>query len=531
MDKRYPRRTPARRERPPWADFRRTAALGVACLLLPASAFAQEADRTRQLQQLERQRELDQFNLDRRLRANEQVPVGQRALVDLGGFVSFNYLTVRDGDGENRGARIYEAVGYGRFNLDGVHEGFFRGRYTYFEFNSENDSFDGRGSRENDDKIDRLFYRFDFARALQAYEGRTSDSGLAIQGGRDLVYWANGLTLGQRLDGILIDAYAGRWSMQLVAGVTPEHTVDIDASRPDYDTDTRRGFYGAIFTFDARQHQPFAYVLIQRDYNDSGPFNQNLGTVSDFDPDTFLPIPGSERPITTRFGYDSEYWGFGSSGNLSDRLLYSVEAVYQSGSARPTNVRPEGAAIVLADDGRQKKERISAGAVNARFEYLVLDERQTRFSFEQTLASGDRNRIASTSDTVFGNVPGSKDNAFNGFGLINTGLAFAPDLANLSITRFGITTKPLPQYEITRRLQVGLDVFLYAKIQKEAIIDEPTSSDGRFLGWEPDIYLTWQMASDVTLVLRYGYFFPSDRFPDGNDGSRHFFFGGITYAF
>ena len=507
------------------------AAMCMSAVVSPAVAQNADPQRVQQLQREQRLRELDQFDLDRRIKANELVPVDQRTLIDYGAFLSINYLTVKEGDGETRGQRIYEAVGYARVNVDGVHEGFVRGRYAYFDFFSENDSFDGRGSRENDDKLDRAYYRLDLGRYMQAYQGKNPDSGLAIQGGRDLVYWANGLVLGSRLDGFVIDAYTRELSVQAIVGVTPEKTVDFDPSRPDYDTDTRRAFFGALFTYDLGKHQPFAYALVQRDWNDNAAVNQNLGVTSDFDPDTGAVIPGSEQEILTRFGYDSQYFGIGSNGVLSDRFLYAVEAVYQAGSARPTNVRPDGASIVLAGDGRQKRESIQAAAVNARLEYLLLDDRNTRLSFEQTIATGDRDRIASSSDTVFGNSPGTKDRAFNAFGLINSGLAFSPNLSNLSITRFGIATNPIPNSELTRRLQVGIDFFVFAKLQQGAVIDEPTGDDGHFLGVETDLYLNWQVTSDLTVVIRYGYFFPSDQFPSGNDGDRQFVFAGVTYAF
>jgi len=60
-------------------------------------------------------------------------------------------------------------------------------------------------------------------------------------------------------------------------------------------------------------------------------------------------------------------------------------------------------------------------------------------------------------------------------------------------------------------------------------IDEP-SSDNRYLGWEPDVFINWQIVSDVTLTTRYGVFFPSrDAF--ASDESRQFFSIGVTFGF
>jgi hypothetical protein len=72
-------------------------------------------------------------------------------------------------------------------------------------------------------------------------------------------------------------------------------------------------------------------------------------------------------------------------------------------------------------------------------------------------------------------------------------------------------------------------VIAFAKYDNDAPIDEVTGAQ-RFLGWEPDVYLNWQLTSDLTLALRYGAFFPNDRnFP--NDDTRPFIFAGVTFAF
>ena len=95
--------------------------------------------------------------------------------------------------------------------------------------------------------------------------------------------------------------------------------------------------------------------------------------------------------------------------------------------------------------------------------------------------------------------------------------------------RGGIATFPLPDVGVFRRMQIGADFFAFAKYDRDAPIDEPTGTE-RFLGWEPDVYLNWQVTSDVTLALRYGVFFPSER-NFATDETRQFFFAGVTFAF
>ena len=66
-------------------------------------------------------------------------------------------------------------------------------------------------------------------------------------------------------------------------------------------------------------------------------------------------------------------------------------------------------------------------------------------------------------------------------------------------------------------------------MDRNAPIDEGTL-EGRFLGVEPDIFINWQISSDVTLALRYGVFFPnSDVVVSGE--TRQFFYAGLTFAF
>jgi hypothetical protein len=464
-------------------------------------------------QQLQRLDDLNDFGLETRVRANEIIPDGQRALIDFGAELSIGYLTTKEGDGENRAERIYSLIGYARVNIDGVQEAFVRGRYEYDDYVEQNQSFDGRGSRENDDKLDRAYYKFDLGRYLQAYQGNTSGSGLSIQGGRDLVYWANGLVLGQRLDGVIVNANAGLLSLQTIAGVTPKYTVDFDYSRPSYETDTNRGFYGGMLTADLGAHHPFIYLLSERDYNDSGPVD--------------ISSTGAGPGVTGRFRYDATYLGFGSTGNLGDNLLYSVEAVYEGGSDLTTPVQVQGAAVV--NTGPQTSQQIRAGALDARLEYVIPSAYKPRFTLEETIASGDHDRQNSR-NTVFGNGPGSDDNAFNAFGLINAGLAFNPNLANLSITRLGASAFPLPSLSLTRRLQLGADLFLYNELARHDAIDESTAGSGRYLGTEPDLYVNWQLTSDLTFTVRYGIFFPTAKLVE-NSVDRQFFYMGMTYAF
>jgi hypothetical protein len=148
--------------------------------------------------------------------------------------------------------------------------------------------------------------------------------------------------------------------------------------------------------------------------------------------------------------------------------------------------------------------------------------------FELILASGDSDRRTSNA-TIGGNRSGTDDHGFNAFGLLNTGLAFAPAVSNLIVTRLGASCFPWPDSARLRQLQIGADVLVFNKFLEDAPIDEPTN-DHRFLGVEADLYVTWQVASDVTVSLRYGGFIPGPSI-EGDSSLRNFFFAGVTYAF
>jgi hypothetical protein len=474
----------------------------------PQAAVAQAsdpggADAIRREAQL---RELQELQLDTRLRADTSIPAGQRVLFDYGGFVTFNYLTLEDPDGETRVLRETDFIPYARLNIDGAHELFLRGRFGWRDFN-DGDSFDGRGDEPVDGDLDRGYYRFDLQRYRAAYgDAGPGDLELSVQAGRDLAYWANGLVLGEVLDGAFVTVGTGPLSFDAVAGITPVRTVDFDTSRPNFDHNTRRGFFGGMLSLQAGDHRPFVYGLYQKDYNE----------------DDFL----DQGPIDTRYEYDSAYLGLGSTGALSDRLRYGVEVAYEFGDTLSNSfeLSPAGGLIPV----EQAEDDISAWALDVKLDYFPDDPLQTRLSAEAIAASGDADR-GTTNTTFNGNRAGTTDTAFNGFGLLNTGLAFAPEVSNLLALRGGVAVFPLPDAGIFRRLQVGTDVFVYAKYDKDAPVDEP-SGDERYLGWEPDVYVNWQLTSDLTLAARYGVFFPNDD-NFASDDSRQFLFVGLTLGF
>ena len=88
--------------------------------------YGQAADNARDLQLQQRLQELQGFELDTRLQADTDIPPGQRALIDFGGYFSPQYYSIDDDNNDNHGLREYQLVGYLRANFDGANEIFMR---------------------------------------------------------------------------------------------------------------------------------------------------------------------------------------------------------------------------------------------------------------------------------------------------------------------------------------------------------------------------------------------------------------------
>ncbi len=474
------------------------------CLLRPSLLNAQY-DSGRDLQLQQRLQQLQQLGYDERLLANTQIPADQRALIDYGGYFSPQYYSIDDSNGDNHGLRQYQLVGYIRANFDGASEFFVRMSVAYNDYNA-GDSFDGFGSRLIDPDFDRAHYSFDLQRYESAYYGKDINYDVNFQGGRDLVYWGNGLAMGQVIDGVTPRFAWGPLNLETVAGVTPLRTVDIQPDRPAFSFNTERGFFGAILTATLGSQHPYVYGVVQRDWN-----SQNVSNVDG---------------IVTRYAYNSDYIGGGCSGPISDHLQYGFEGVFECGNTLSNSAIVNG---FLLQQGVQSRDNINAYAFDLKVDYAPADIHNSRVTLEGICASGDPDR-GLTNTTFNGNAAFTPDTAFNGFGLVSTGLAFGAPVSNLSIFRFGVSTFPFTQYaDYLRRLQVGMDIYWFNKTQANAPIDEATNT-ATYLGWEPDLYVNWQVVSDVTLTFRYGLFNPN-RKAFGTDKVRQFLYTGTVIAF
>ena len=480
----------------------------LAAIVLAGSAATAPAQNN--LERFDRQ--LEQIQRQTRLLIDREVPAVQRARFDYGGFVSFGFFAIDDPNARTHILRQPELNLFTSINLDGAHEFYARGSMLFRDFNT-GESFDGDDDDFVKPRLDRGYYRFNLRRAMEAYRGQTTKFNLIIKAGRQLVHWANGVTLSQEIDGGLVTLEFDPVTLTALAGRSRGRFADIDSSRPGFNADMNRNFFGGMLSFQlGPRHRPFIYGLVQQDQND----NVVLTSFDSF---------GTAFP--TRFNYDSHYIGAGSTGSFGDNWLYGLEFVYEGGTGLSNTFTRTASGAALATP--QTQEDIRAYALDLRLDYLLQDVHRSRLSAEVLLASGDDDR-ETTTNTLGGNRPGTDDRAFNAFGLLNTGLAFSPEVSNLLMFRFGGSTFPLRgSSKLFERLQVGMDFFIFNKLEHDAPIDEPTRND-TYLGLEPDVFANWQITSDVALIVRYGVFFPSSAF-GGERAARHFVYTGITYAF
>jgi hypothetical protein len=470
--------------------------LGFASLLLATSMASAQVD-------IERfQRQLEQIRRDTREKVDLTVPAEQRTLVDVGGYFTLGFLSVDDREGNNHQLHQFDFNGYGRIDIDGVHEFFVRGRATYQNFNT-GDAFVGDDNNWDGPVLDRATYKFDLQRAMSVYNGEAIKGNFIFEGGRQLVHWANGLVLSRDLDGAALTFSYERWALEAIAGVTVKDEIDYQAGRPEFTGDTSRTFAGGLLSYQLTpRHRPFVYGLVQL------PQGNNRQT---FDPDG-TPANGDE--FNVNYNYVTHYIGAGSTGALNDHVAYGIEFAYEGGEHRYQS----GSDTIP----------IQAFAADVKLDYLFNDANKSRVSSELIIATGDNDTLGDP-NAVPGGISSGRDRGFHAFGLLNTGLAFNPDVNNLIMGRLGVSTFPFPTTKFLRQFQVGIDGLVFSKMQGSAPTDDSTN-DHSFLGSEVDLYSNWRITSDLALSVRYGVFFPGTAVTSDRN-VRQFLYTGLTLDF
>ena len=412
---------------------------------------------------------------------------------DYGGWYGFHFFQFDDGVVSSRTLRRHDLRLWTRIGLDrGVHEFYLRGRLSLLDFNS-GDSYDGNDDDIEGMNLERGYYRFDLARAYETYGDSVLDGNIVLTLGRDLVRFGNGLALAAPLDHVSVRATYRNLQLTALAGRTVGSSQDFDLSLSAQRS--RRAFLGAEVRYlGLALHEPFAYVLWQRDKN-------------------------SERPITLfqEFDYDSFYAGLGATGEIVKGLHYQAEAAYEVGHS-------------FGDGQFIRDNRVEAWALHGELEYLFPGRHKARASVEYLFGSGDGDRLLSPTNSAGGNTRDFRDTSFVGFGWFDTGLSLAPRYSNLHMGRAGASWFPWPEHVRLGRLELGADVYLYHKHHRSGAVSDPTSAvRSGYLGWEMDYYANWQVACDLFWTARLGVFFPGRAFDDQT--TRTFLLVGMTWSF
>jgi hypothetical protein len=462
-----------------------------AVLLATARVSAADADTLKDFRQ----------TIDEVLRSHYEVGQGRTLSESLrlayGGYTTLAYLSADDMAGEARGFAEIDAKFWMRAETRG-HTFYGRLRMQYDNYDS-GDAFTASGDGFIEPLFDRYWYRFDWRQDERAESGTDPGWNWWVQVGRQHVNWLSGLTLSDPLQAVRAGAETPAIAAELLLGLTPNHFIDFDASRPSFDSDTKRYFWGASAELRSmRSHRPFVYLLAQEDEN-SQPFG-GLGPA---------------------YHYNSRYAGAGSTGEIVTGVwLYRLELVYEFGDSDSNgSVSP------------QVSDEIQAYAGRFYVAYLppkARDRIGLRIEAEVLLGSGDDDR-GSSSQTIGGNLAGTKDESFIAFGYVNTGLALAPELSNLVSVRLTGSAFPLRGRGAFDKMQVVLSGFVFAKYDDNAPISVPTVAGESLIGSEIDLMIDWKLTSDLDLIAQYGIFLPGDAI--ANSDPLHFFYVGFSYGF
>lgn len=432
--------------------------------------------------------------VDERLRREREELAPLDAVFDWqwGGWLDYYFFDFNDGIQSQRLLHRPSLFLWTRLVADdGAHEAFARMKLTFNGFNP-GDQFDRRQDWVGPN-LDRGWYQIDLGRAL-----RIADAGAPVQvrvkTGRQDVLFGTGYAFDQPLDAVTLDVKLWDFRVSGLLGKSIGSYPNVDRSDP-VDTHSARRFYGAQLTYEGiDRHRPFLYAIWNDDYTDERP-----------------------KDWLQDYSYDTQYFGFGSRGEIVHNLNYWAEGVYETGHS-------------FGDGDYVSRDTVRAWGADVGLEYLWDLPYRPRVVGEYMFASGDGDRVFNATGARGGNHGDREDSAFVGFGYRDTGIALGPTPSNLHIWKAGGSLLPLHHVERLRDFELGTNWFLYHKNQSRGAISDPTAQEFEgYVGWEMDYYVNWRVNADLSWTFRWGLFFPGDAYEDR--GERSFFFTGLTWSF
>ena len=248
----------------------------------------------------------------------------------------------------------------------------------------------------------------------------------------------------------------------------------------------------------------FAGGTIQKEY-----YNQAVYLLG------LVQIDQQEEEAGEEVRYQSQYYGVGVKGTVSDLIDYHGEFIYETGQSYYS--------------GTDEQETINAYAAIFGFRYFPDVALNPMFILQYAYGSGENTDAtpANTSD---------EDNGFKTFGTFVGGYGLRPDLSNIHVFRGGFSLAPLYNSSSIslRRMNILLKYSYYLKDKPNATIsinNTPESTlDEKEIGHGGDIAFRWRIYYDLSFFISYGIFIPGKAY-DSSEETRHFTIGGFNIIF
>jgi hypothetical protein len=349
-------------------------------------------------------------------------------------------------------------------------------------------------------RLDMGFYEYRF----EKQKGEDNPvKGFRFRVGRQLLRVGSGLTYSRVHDGLSAKTTLEILDINCFFAQSIPSEDNIDQGKPGNNRQ-RRNFYGTeIAVRYLPQHTPFVYVVLQRD-------RQGEKTKDYF----------------ANYLFHSNYFGIGSRGSVGKRVNYHVEYIIGTGQRHPDALF----------SFLPPKENIRAGGFDGKIEYLFEGEYKPVIAFQYMFGSGDRDRLTPT-DTGpgRGNEPGTDDTSFVTFGHAETGYALYPLVSNLHIFRLSGSFLPLPRNETFKKLRLGGAFITFDKDRRGGAISirKPQTLERKEVGWEFDMFVQWEVFSDLLVTFKWGHYQPGNAFPSSGGLRRQldYFYLGTTLSF
>ena len=224
----------------------------------------------------------------------------------------------------------------------------------------------------------------------------------------------------------------------------------------------------------------------------------------------------SDETAGERHKYNSQYFGGGINGFITDAVSYYGEYIYEIGTTFTSD---------------NKKTSIRAMAALFGLDYYINVMLRPVFMVQYAYGSGDADR------DNYGNSnslsQGGFDTGFISFGTFLGGYALRPLPGNIHIFRGGFSLSPFSwsSSNIINRMTLIAKYSYYMKDKKTGVINlGETSIDEFFIGHGVDVSLRWKILSDLSFFMNYAIFIPGDAFA-ASTANRHFIMEGITLSF